>query len=131
VSTAASIASATKAPSREARYLAAVKACGEHAALSGAAAAFLYRLTGGISPDPGSGKVDQDLGDGDGGIRRLGAACRVSRGARASHAWELDRRREREARARGDDFRRFTWGDVFNHPGQMLTELRAVISAAW
>ena len=25
------------------------------------------------------------------------------------HAWEQDRRRERDARARGDDFRRYTW----------------------
>src|SRR3954452_19403429 len=28
------------------------------------------------------------------------------------HAWEKDRRREREARARGDEFRRFTYDDV-------------------
>ena len=32
------------------------------------------------------------------------------------HAWEQDRRREREARARGDDFRRYTYGDVFESP---------------
>lgn len=38
-------------------------------------------------------------------------------------AWERDRRREREARARGDDFRRYTWDDVFAHPSQMLHEL--------
>src|SRR5215212_853708 len=34
-----------RAPSVEARYMAAVKACGEGAALSGLAAAHLYRLT--------------------------------------------------------------------------------------
>ena len=45
------------------------------------------------------------------------------------HAWEQDRRREREARARGDDFRRFTYGDVFEHPGSMLRELRAFFGA--
>ena len=28
------------------------------------------------------------------------------------HAWEQDRRREREARARGNEFRRYTYGDV-------------------
>ena len=28
------------------------------------------------------------------------------------HAWEQDRRREREAHARGDAFRRYTFGDV-------------------
>jgi hypothetical protein len=47
------------------------------------------------------------------------------------HAWEQDRRREREARARGDDFRRYTYGDVFESPRAMLAELRAVISPAW
>ena len=43
------------------------------------------------------------------------------------HAWEQDRRREREARARGDEFRRYTYGDVFEHPEFMLTELRALV----
>jgi very-short-patch-repair endonuclease len=43
------------------------------------------------------------------------------------HAWELDRRREREAHARGDEFRRYTWGDVFVGPGSMLAELREVL----
>jgi hypothetical protein len=46
---------------------------------------------------------------------------------RSRHAWELDRRREREAHARGDDFRRYTYGDVFEHPGPMLRELRALL----
>jgi hypothetical protein len=44
------------------------------------------------------------------------------------HAWELDRRREREAYARGDDFRRYTYGDVFERPGPMLAELIAILS---
>jgi len=39
------------------------------------------------------------------------------------HAWEQDRRREREAHARGDQFRRYTYGDVFEHPRPMLREL--------
>jgi predicted transcriptional regulator of viral defense system len=43
------------------------------------------------------------------------------------HAWEQDRRREREARARGDEFRRFTHGDVVECPGLMLAELRALL----
>ena len=43
------------------------------------------------------------------------------------HAWEQDRRREREARARGDEFRRFTYGDVVEHPKAMLAELRALL----
>ena len=33
------------------------------------------------------------------------------------HAWEQDRRREREARARGDEFRRYTYGDVLEARG--------------
>jgi very-short-patch-repair endonuclease len=44
------------------------------------------------------------------------------------HAWERDRRREREAYARGDQFRRYTYGDVFDEPAPMLAELRAVLS---
>ena len=44
------------------------------------------------------------------------------------HAWELDRRREREAYARGDQFRRYTYGDVFEQPASMLRELHGVLS---
>lgn len=44
------------------------------------------------------------------------------------HAWEADRRREREAYARGDDFRRFVWGDVFETTGPMLAELRGLLA---
>jgi very-short-patch-repair endonuclease len=43
------------------------------------------------------------------------------------HAWEQDRQREREARRRGDDFRRFTSGDVFDDPQAMLEELRPLL----
>jgi hypothetical protein len=46
---------------------------------------------------------------------------------RSRHAWEQDRRREREARARGDEFRRYTWGDVYEGPRLMLTELRILL----
>jgi very-short-patch-repair endonuclease len=44
------------------------------------------------------------------------------------HAWEQDRRREREARARGDEFRRYTWGDVVEDQRYMLRELRTLLS---
>jgi very-short-patch-repair endonuclease len=44
------------------------------------------------------------------------------------HAWEQDRRRAREARRRGDDFRRFTWGDVFEEPEELLRELRPILA---
>jgi very-short-patch-repair endonuclease len=44
------------------------------------------------------------------------------------HAWEQDRRREREAHARGDQHRRYTYGDVVETPKLMLEELRAVLT---
>jgi very-short-patch-repair endonuclease len=43
-------------------------------------------------------------------------------------AWEQDRKRERQARARGDDFRRYTWGDVFEDPEALLNELRPLLA---
>lgn len=43
------------------------------------------------------------------------------------HAWTQDRRREREAYARRDDFRRYTWSDVFEDQGLMLEELRGLL----
>jgi very-short-patch-repair endonuclease len=43
------------------------------------------------------------------------------------HAWENDRRREREARARGDEFRRYTYGDVYEEPAAMLAELNLLL----
>jgi very-short-patch-repair endonuclease len=47
---------------------------------------------------------------------------------RTRHAWEQDRRREREARTRGDDFRRYTYRDVAEDRGLMLRELRALLA---
>ncbi len=46
------------------------------------------------------------------------------------HAWEKDRHREREARARGDEFRRYTYGDVLENPKLMMAELRGLLAAA-
>jgi hypothetical protein len=43
------------------------------------------------------------------------------------HTWELDRRREREAHAREDDLRRYTYGDVFDDPRAMMSELRGLL----
>lgn len=43
------------------------------------------------------------------------------------HSWELDRRREREAYARGDQLRRYTWADVCEDPRQMLSELQRLL----
>ena len=45
------------------------------------------------------------------------------------HAWEQDRHRAREARARGDEFRRYTYNDVSEDPNLMMAELRALIPA--
>jgi hypothetical protein len=45
------------------------------------------------------------------------------------HSWEQDRRREREAYARGDGFRRYTYADVTEEPRLMLSELRALLQA--
>ena len=43
-------------------------------------------------------------------------------------AWEQDHEREREARARGDEFRRYTWRDVVERPERMLADLRALLT---
>jgi len=59
--------------------------------------------------------------------RRLTVELDSYRYHRSRHAWEQDRRREREARARGDEFRRYTYGDVFEHPRLMLAELRVLL----
>lgn len=46
------------------------------------------------------------------------------------HAWEQDHLRAREAYARGDDFRHYSWGDVFETQGPMLAELRHLLVRA-
>jgi hypothetical protein len=43
-------------------------------------------------------------------------------------AWERDRHREREAYARGDQFRRYTWRDVETRSRLLLRELRALLA---
>ena len=45
------------------------------------------------------------------------------------HAWEQDRERDREARRRGDQFRRYTWRDVFEEPAEMFAELQEILLA--
>jgi very-short-patch-repair endonuclease len=49
---------------------------------------------------------------------------------RSRHAWEQDRKREREARARGDDFCRYTHDDVLDTPEQVLRELHTLLRVA-
>jgi very-short-patch-repair endonuclease len=60
--------------------------------------------------------------------RRLTVELDSYRFHSSRHAWEQDRRREREARARGDEIRRYTWGDVFQEPDAMLAELRTLVA---
>ena len=43
------------------------------------------------------------------------------------HAWELDRRREREAFGRQEQIRRYTHDDVMKHPQLMLKELTGIL----
>jgi hypothetical protein len=44
------------------------------------------------------------------------------------HSWERDLDRERRARARGDEFRRYSWRDVGELPEPMLEDLRALLN---
>lgn len=60
--------------------------------------------------------------------RRLTVELDSYRFHSSRHAWEQDRRREREARARGDEFRRYTYGDVVEDPRFMLSDLRALLT---
>ena len=59
--------------------------------------------------------------------RRLTVELDSYRYHHSRYAWEQDRRREREARARGDEFRRYTYGDVVESPRLMLAELRGLL----
>jgi len=45
------------------------------------------------------------------------------------HAWEQDRQRAREARARRDEFRPYTYGDVFEDDRFMLRELHELLDS--
>jgi hypothetical protein len=44
------------------------------------------------------------------------------------YSWKQDRKREREARVRGDEFRRFIPEEVFDNPAPMMAELRTLLS---
>lgn len=55
--------------------------------------------------------------------RRLTVELDSYRYHSSRHAWEQDRLRDREARARGDRILRFTYGDVYEDPSAMLRDL--------
>ena len=63
--------------------------------------------------------------------RRLTVELDSFRFHNSRRAWERDRQREREAYARGDDFRRYTWTDVTEAPAAMLRELHALLRARY
>ena len=63
--------------------------------------------------------------------RRLTVELDSFRFHNSRRAWERDRQREREAYARGDDFRRYTWTDVTEAPAAMLRELDALLRARY
>jgi hypothetical protein len=62
--------------------------------------------------------------------RRLTVELDSYRFHNSRHSWELDHHREREARARGDEFRRFTYTDVVEDPRALLSELRPLLSSS-
>jgi hypothetical protein len=59
--------------------------------------------------------------------RRLTVELDSYRFHNSRHAWEEDRRRERQARARGDEHRRYTWADVTEGSHLTRMELRHLL----
>lgn len=47
---------------------------------------------------------------------------------RTRQAWEQDRERERAARARGDEFRRYTWRDVVEDPASTVRDIDPLLA---
>ena len=146
-----------RAPSVEATYLAAVKACRAGARLSGLAAAHLLGLVRGPAPAPevtaprpsqprGRGPLRDDPKHVEAILRRRRTAPGARRLRAVLHGDArlllsgLERRflellraaglpREREAYARGDEFRRSTRDDVFETPGVVLREMSGLLTA--
>ena len=114
---------------RGARNLRRILRGDEHVSLSALESRFLALLRDAGLPLPvtnrpaGGRRVDCRWRD-----RRVTVELDGYRYHSSRHAWETDRRREREAYTRGDDFRRYTYGDVFEQPGPMLRELRSILS---
>jgi very-short-patch-repair endonuclease len=102
-----------------------------HVTLSAMERRFLERLDEAGLPRPvtnkpaGGKRVDCRWAD-----HRLTVELDSYRFHNSRHAWEQDRRRERQAHARGDDFRRYTRDDIFEQPQPMLGELSALLRVA-
>jgi very-short-patch-repair endonuclease len=99
-----------------------------HVTLSALERRFLKRLAEASLPLPGTNKpaggrrVDCRWPD-----HRLTVELDGYRYHRSRHAWEQDRLREREARLRGDEFRRYSYDDVVGAPRFMLSELGGLL----
>lgn len=114
-----------------ARKLRAVMSGDVHVTLSHLERAFLELLRAAYLPLPETNRVASGRRvDCRWAKQRLTAELNSYRFHNSRYAWEQDHRREREARARGDEFRRYTYGDVLEHPAYMLTELRGLLSQA-
>jgi hypothetical protein len=72
---------------------------------------------------------DHDCAEAAGGID-LGVTIELVsfRFHNSRHAWEHDHDREREARIRGDEWRSFTYDDVFGDQTYMLGELEKLLT---
>ena len=64
------------------------------------------------------------------GLERTGPSAAATCYHHTRHAWEQDRRREREVRARGDEFRRYTYDDVTVDRTLVEAELCALLPQA-
>jgi hypothetical protein len=99
-----------------------------HVVLSKLEARFLTRLReAGLSLPETNRPADGRRVDCRSPEHRLTVALDSYRYHHSRHAWEQDRRREREAHARGDEFRRYTYGNVWDEPQPMLAELRTLL----
>jgi hypothetical protein len=89
---------------------------------------FLQRLRAASLPQPEvNRRVDGRYVDCRWVVNHLTVELDGYRYHRSRHAWEQDRDRERDARARGDEFRRYTWFDVDEDPEPMLADLRRLL----
>ena len=97
--------------------------------LSKLEAAFIDQLRAAHLPQPEvNRRVDARYVDCRWPEHRLTVELDGYRYHRTRHSWELDRRREREARARRDEFRRYTWRDVTEEPAPMLADLLRLLT---